>query len=133
MNQCAACSTMSEEQWSHLCKNFAKRSAYRICSGSQDDNLKQETEDEPVFTSEELSQVVDTLLDLELEQTGNIALVTSISPLANQPSSVSISVMSFPAHIRPVLQSSGFPALFRAPDPVLSAQETIPMGETPNR
>ena len=70
------------------------------------------------------------LLDLEPVQTGNIAPVTIISPLANQPSSASM--MSFPAHTGPVLHSSAFSALFRAPDPVLSAQETIPTGKTAN-
>ena len=40
VNQYAACSTLSEEQWSHLRENFAKRSAYHNRSGSQDDNVE---------------------------------------------------------------------------------------------
>ena len=28
VTQCAACSALSEEQWTHLGENFAKRSAY---------------------------------------------------------------------------------------------------------
>ena len=69
----------SEEQWSHLLETFAKRSAYRNHSGSQDDIV--ELEEELVFTGDELPQVYCTLLDLEPEQTGNIAPITGISPL----------------------------------------------------
>ena len=91
-----------------------KRSAYRNCYGSQDEsNAKPEIGDKPVFTGKELSQVDDTLLDLEPEQPGNIALVTGIRPLANQPSSASMPVMSFPAHTGPVLQSSASSALYQ--------------------
>ena len=133
MNQSAVCFTLSKEQWSHLRENSAKRSAYRNRSSSEDDSLEPETKDESVLTGEELSQADDTLLDLEPEQTGNSAPVTGISSFANQPSSASIPVMSFPAHTGPVLQSSAPSALFRVPDPVLSAQETIPTGKTPNR
>ena len=125
VNQCAVCSTLFEEQWSHLRENFAKRSAYSNHSGSQDEsNVEPETEDEPVD---------DRLLDLEPEQPGNIAPVTDISPIANQPSSAYIPVMSFPAHTTPVLQSFASAALFRVLDPVLSAQDTIPTGKISNR
>ena len=132
VNQCAACSTLSDQQWTHLCESFAERSSYRHRTGSHDDNLEPETDEEPVFTSEELGQVDNTLLDLELEQTGNIAPVTGISPLT-QPSSASLPVTSFPANTGPVQQSSdSSPALFRAPDPVLT-QDTILTVQTPNR
>ena len=130
VNQCAACSALSEEQWTHLRESFAKRSSYRNRSGSQDDNIEPETDKEPVFTGEELSQVDDTLLDLEPEQTGSMAPVTGISPL-NNPSSASLPVMSFPASTGLVQQSSdSSSALFRAPDPVLT-QDTI--SHTPSR
>ena len=119
IDQCAACSTLTEEQWIHLRECFSKRSSYRQRSGSLDENLEPETDEEPVFTGEDLGQVDDTLLDLEPEQTGNIVPVTSISPLNNQPSSASLPVMSFPA-TGPVQQSSDSPALFRALDPVLT-------------
>ena len=131
IDQCAACSTLTEEQWIHLRECFSKRSSYCQRSGSQDENLEPETDEEPVFTGEDLGQVDDTLLDLEPEQTGNIAPVTGISPLNNQPSSASLPVMSFPA-TGPVQQSSDSPALFRAPDPVLT-QDTISTGQTPSR
>ena len=131
VDQCAACSTLTEEQWIPLCECFSKRSSYRQRSGSQDENLEPETDEEPAFTGEDLGQVDDTLLDLEPEQTGNIAPVTGISPLNNQPSSASLPVMSFPA-TGPVQQSSDSSALFRAPDPVLT-QDTISTGQTPSR
>ena len=40
--------------------------------------------------------------------------------------------MSFLVHTEPVLQSSVSSALFKALDPVVSAQDTIPTGKTPN-
>ena len=135
VNQCAACSTLSEEQWTHLHESFAKRSSYRHRTGSHDNNLEPETDEEPVFTGEELGQVDDALLDLEPEQTGNIAPVTGISPLNNQPSSASLPVMSFLANTGPVEQSSdSSSALFRAPDLVLTQDTTgISTGQTPSR
>ena len=133
VNQCSACSTLSEQQWTHLHESFAKRSSYCHRTGSHDDNLEPETDEETVFTGEELSQVDDTLLDFEPEQTGNIALVTGISPLNTQTSSASLLVMSFPANTGPVQQSSdSSSALFRAPDPVLT-QDTISTGQKPSR
>ena len=132
VNQCAACSTLSEQQWTHLRESFAKRSSYHHCTGSHDDNLELETDEELVFTSEELGQVDDTLLDLEPEQIGNIAPVTGISPLNTQTSSASLP-MSFLANTGPVQESSASSsALFRAPDPVLT-QDTISTGQTPSR
>ena len=84
IDQCAACSTLTKEQWIHLRECFSKRSSYRQRSSSQDENLEPETDEEPVFTGEDLGQVDDTLLDLEPEQTGKIlhrspALVLSIT------------------------------------------------------
>ena len=64
VNQCAACSTLSEQQWTHLRESFAKRSSYCHRTSSHDDNLEPETDEELVFTGEELGQVDDTLLDL---------------------------------------------------------------------
>ena len=132
VNQCAACSTLSDQQWTHLRESFAKRFSYRHRTGSHEDNVEPETDEEPVFTGEDLGQVDDTLLDLEPEQTGNMAPVTGISPLT-QPSSASLPATSFPANTGPVQQSSdASPALFRAPDPV-STQDTISTGQTPSR
>ena len=71
VNQCAACSTLSEQQWTHLRESFAKRSSYSHHTGSHDDNLEPETDEELVFTGEELGQVDDTLLHLEPEQIGH--------------------------------------------------------------
>ena len=45
---------------------------------SQDENLEPETDEEPVFTGEDLGQVDDTLVDLEPEQIGNIVPVTAL-------------------------------------------------------
>ena len=61
-----------------------------------------------------------------------MAPVTGISSLT-QPSSASLPATSFPANTGPVQQSSdSSPALFRAPDPVLT-QDTISTGQTPSR
>ena len=134
VSQCTACSALSDEQWTHLRKTFAKRSSYRNHTGPQEDNIEPVSDDEPVFTGEELSQVNDTLPDLETQQTSNIAPVIGISPLTNQPSSASLRALGFPANTRPVLQpSASSSALCRVPDPVLPAQDTNPMGQTPNR
>ena len=132
IDQSAACSSLTEEQWIHLRECFSKRSSYRQHAGSQDENLEPETDEEPVFTGEDLGQVDDTLLDLEHEQTGNIAPFTGISPLNTQTSSASVPGMNFPA-TGPVQQSSdSSSALFRAPDPVLT-QDTLSTGQTPSR
>ena len=132
VNQCAACSTLSDQQWTHLRESFAKRSFYRHRTGSHEDNVEPETDEEPVFTGEDLGQVDDTLFNLEPEQAGNMAPVTGISPLT-QPSSASLPATSFPANTGPVQQSSdSSPALFRAPDPVLT-QDTVSTGQTPSR
>ena len=130
IDQCAACSALTEEQWIHLRECFSKRSSYRQRAGSHDESLEPEDE-EPVFTGEDLGQVDDTLLDLDAEQTGNIAPVSGISPLNTQTSSASVPGMNFPA-TGPVQQSSDSSALFRAPDPVLT-QDTLSTGQTPSR
>ena len=71
VNQCASSSTLSDKQWTHLCESFAKKSSNHNSTGSQNDNVEPELKDEPVFTGEKLSQVDDTLLVLEPEQSGN--------------------------------------------------------------
>ena len=68
VNQCTPCAALSEEQWTHLRENFAKRSAYRSRTGSRDNSFEEFDADEPVFTGEDLSRVDDTILDLEPEQ-----------------------------------------------------------------
>ena len=123
IDQCAACSALTEEQWIHLRECFSKRSSYRQRAGSHDESLEPEDE-EPVFTGEDLGQVDDTLLDLD-------APVSGISPLNTQTSSASVPGMNFPA-TGPVQQSSDSSALFRAPDPVLT-QDTLSTGQTPSR
>ena len=87
VTQCAACSALSEEQWTHLRENFAKRSAYRSHTGSQGDSFEEQDVDEPVCTGEDLSRVDDTLLDLEPEpeSSGSSAPVTGISSLTSLP------------------------------------------------
>ena len=75
VTHCAACS-LSEEQWTHLRENFAKRSAYRSHTGSQGDSFEEQDVDEPVCTGEDLSCVDDTLLDLQLKSSGSSAPVT---------------------------------------------------------
>ena len=94
VTQCAACSALSEEQWTHLRESFAKRSAYRSCSDSQGDSFEAQDTEEPVFTSEDLSRVDDTLLDLDPEQTGSSAPVTGISPLTSLLAPLATSFMN---------------------------------------
>ena len=74
------CSTLSEEELTRFRENIANRLSYRNCASSQGDNEEPETEEELVFTSEELSQVDDTLLDLELEQ----SILTHLLLVSNQ-------------------------------------------------
>ena len=81
VTQCSACSALTEEQWSHLRENFAKRSTYRQRTGSQGDSFE-----EP--ESEDLSRVDDTLLDLEPEDTNTSAPLAGISPLTSLPASL---------------------------------------------
>ena len=67
VTQCAACSALYEEQWTHLREKFAKRSAYRSHTDSQGDSFEEQDVDELVCIGEDLSRVDDTLLDLEPE------------------------------------------------------------------
>ena len=119
--QCSAYATLTEEQWTHLRENFVNRSAYRHKSALQGDSLEEpETTDETVFTGEDLSQVDDTFLDLELEDSSTNALLTSISPVMslNAPlPAYNIPAMSFTlgAVHQPSTDSSAF---FKAPNPV---------------
>ena len=54
VKQCAPFAALSEEQWTHLRENFAKRSAYRSRTGSRDNSFEEFDTDEPVFTCEDL-------------------------------------------------------------------------------
>ena len=83
VSQCAPCAALSEEQWTHLGENFAKRSAYR---SHTDNSFEKLDTDKQVFPGEDLSRVDDTILDLEPEQSGSTAPVTGISPLMSLPS-----------------------------------------------
>ena len=83
--QCAACSALTEEQWSHLRENFVKRSAYKQRTGSQGDSFEEPETEDPAQTGEDLSRVDDTLLDLEPEETGTGAPLAGISPLMSLP------------------------------------------------
>ena len=66
MIQCPACAVLSEEQWFHLRKNFAKMSTYSNHLDLQGNSFEEpERTDELVFTSDDLSWVDHTLLNLE--------------------------------------------------------------------
>ena len=86
--QCSACTSLTEEQWSHLRENFAKRSVYRHKTGSQGDSFEELETEKPALTGEDFSQVDDTLLDLEPEDSGTSAPLTGISPLTSLPASL---------------------------------------------
>ena len=118
--QCAACSALTEEQWSHLRQNFAKRSAYRQRTSSQDDSFEEPEKEDPAQTGEDLSWVDDTLLDLEPEETGTSAPLASISPLTSLPAplpaqNVPATTLTMGAVNQPTAPSS---VLFRAPHPM---------------
>ena len=125
--QCSACSSLTEEQWSHLRENFAKRSAYRHRTGSQGDSVEEPETEEPAETGEDFSRVVDTLLDLEPEESGTSAPLTSISPLTNL--SAALPAQNVPATyftMGPVQQSAtASSALFRAPHPLSQSHRTF--------
>ena len=72
--QCSACATLTEEQWSQLRENFAKRSAYRLKTGSQGDLFEEPETEDPALTGQDLSPVDDTLLDLEPENSGTVTV-----------------------------------------------------------
>ena len=118
--QCSACSALTEEQWSHLKENFAKRSAYRQRTGSQGDSFEELETEDPGQTREDLSREDDMLLDLEPEDTSSCATLAGISPLTSLPAPLpaqNIPATSFTmgAVNQPTAQSS---ALFRAPHPM---------------
>ena len=71
--QCSACASLTEEQWSHLRENFAKRSVYRHKTSSQGDSFEEPETLEPALTGEDFSRVDDTLLDLEPKDFGTSA------------------------------------------------------------
>ena len=118
--QCSACASLTEEQWSHLRETFVKRSAYRHKTGSQGDSIEELETEEPAPTGEDFSQVDDTLLDLEPEDSGTSAPLTGISPLTSLPASLpaqGVPATSFT--MGPVQQSTtDSSALFRVPHPL---------------
>ena len=118
---------LSEEQWTHLRENFAKRSAYRSRTRSRDNSFEEFDTDEPVCTGEDLSQVDDTILDLEPEQSSSSAPVTGISPLTSLRAPLPGSSQDIPATsvILPHGKSSVF---FKAPAPMpqMVTQDTLP-------
>ena len=138
VTQCAACSALSEEQWTHLRENFAKRSAYRSYTGSQGDSFEEQDVDEPVCTGEDLSHVDDTLLDLEPEVSGSSATVTGISPLTSLPAPLpacSQNIQSTSVSVGLVNQPYVDPsAFFKAPEPVHQTVpwDTLPPGQVPH-
>ena len=134
--QCSACALLTEEQWSHLRENFAKRSAYRHKTGSQGDSFEEPETEKPALTGEDFSRVDDTLLDLEPEDSGTSAPLTGISPLTSLPASLpkqNVPATSFT--MGPVQQSTtDFSALFRAPHPLSRTvtQDILPSGYLPH-
>ena len=138
VTQCAACSALSEEQWTHLRENFAKRSAYRSRTGSQGDSFEEQDVDEPVCTGEDLSRMDDTLLDLEPESSGSSAPVTGISPLTSLLASLPASsenIQNTSVSAGPVNQPYVDPsAFFKAPEPVHQTihPDALPPGQVPH-
>ena len=120
VTQCSACSALTEEQWSHLRENFAKRSAYRQRTGSQGDSFEEPETEDRAQTGEDLSRVDDTLLDLEPEDTSTDQPIASISPLTSLPAS--LPARNVPA-TSPTVGAVNQPtasslALFRVPHPM---------------
>ena len=134
--QCAACSALTEEQWSHLRENFAKRSAYRQRTGSQGDSFEEPETEDLAQTGEDFSRVDDTLLDLEPEETGTGAPLAGISPLRSLPAplpsqNIPATSLTMGAVNQPTAPS---PALFRAPHPMSQTvtQDILPPGFIPH-
>ena len=115
--QCAACASLSQDQWAQLRETFAKRSAYRNRSGSQTET--QEESGEPVFSGADLSQVDDSILDIPETSTGTDLPVTGIFPLHSSPANFPGESTEEPTG--PVLQTSSSStdatAFFKAPAP----------------
>ena len=133
--QCSVCASLTEEQWSHLRENFAKRSAYRYKTGSQGNSFEEPETEEPALTGEDFSRV-DTLLDLEPEDSGDSAPHTGISPLTSLPASLpaqSVPATSFT--MGPEQQSTtDSSALFRVLHPLSQTvtQDIPPSGYLPH-
>ena len=102
--QCSACATLTEEQWSHLRENFAKRSAYRDKTGLQGDSFEEPETEEPALTGDDFSRVDDTLLDLEPEDTSTSAPLTDISPLTSLPAPLPTQNVSATSFLRMILR-----------------------------
>ena len=102
----------------------------------QGDSFEELETEEPALTGEDLSQVDDTLLDLELEDSGTSAPLTGISPLTSLPASLpaqNVPATSFT--MGPVQQSTtDSSALFRAPHPLSQTvtQDIPPSGYIPH-
>ena len=135
VNQCAPCAALSEEQWTHLRENFAKRSAYTSRTGSQENSFKELDTDKPVFIGEDLSQVDDTNLDLEPEQSGSTASVIGISTPTSLPAPLprssedipATSVISGPGQVlSPHGESSAFYKVLTLV-PQMVTQDTLPL------
>ena len=130
--QCAACSALTEEQWSHLRENFAKRQR----TGSQGSSFEEPETEDPAQTGEDLSRVDDTLLDLEPEETSTGAPLAGNSPLTSLPAplpaqNVPATSLTMGAVNQPTDPS---PALFRAPHPMSQTvtQDILPPGFIPH-
>ena len=96
LNQCVPCAAFSEEQWTHLRENFAKRSAYRSRTWCQKNSFEEPDISEPVFTSEDLSRVDDSILDLEPKHSYSTAAVTSSLYLMSLPAPLPRSSQDIP-------------------------------------
>ena len=131
--QCSACASLTEEQWSHLRESFAKTSAYRHKTSSQGGSFEEPETEELMLTGEDFSQVDDTLLDLEPEDSGTSAPLTGISPLTGLWAALpaqNVPVTSFT--MGPVQQSAtDSSALFRVPHPLSqTVTQDIPPSDT---
>ena len=133
--QCSTCASLTE-LWSHLRESLANRSAYRQKTRLQGDSFEEPETEEPAPTSEDFSRVNNTLLDLEPEDSGTSAPLTSISPLTSLLAALpaqSVLVTSFT--MVPVQQPTTVSsAHFRMPHPLSQTvtQDIPPPGYAPH-
>ena len=122
ITQCAACSFLTQEQWTHLRENFAKRSASRSKLSSQQDILDEiEDDQELVFTGQSLSpDTEDQLLDNDPDDAGFFSTpvipVSGISPLP-PPAPAFTSTASLEVSAGSVQPTATNPVFFKTPAP----------------
>ena len=117
--QCAACASLTQEQWSQLRENFSKRAAqHEVHDEIEDTNTPEFTGE---LSGEDIPPIDDSLLDMDpLDFSSASALPLGISPLHSQPPASTPDIPAdLPAPVQQIASSTSVDpsALFRAPAP----------------